>query len=81
MRDSCRQQLLDAIVDYVRDHPQATDTAEGIRTWWVPDAVLSSEAVLDQVLDALVEEGVLRRERLPGGGELFVVASDLRPRQ
>ena len=30
-------ELRKAILDYVREHPNASDTATGILTWWLPD--------------------------------------------
>jgi hypothetical protein len=29
-------QLCDELLDYMRDHPNAMDTLEGIAGWWVP---------------------------------------------
>ena len=45
-----------AIRDYLRQHPDASDTAEGIAHWWVhpatgetdPDVVMAALAALEQ---------------------------------
>ena len=66
------RQILEAVLVYLRLHPSAADTLEGIAAWWirglgdnVPRATLASQ------LDALVNAGELRRISTPDGGILY----------
>jgi hypothetical protein len=57
---------------YLASHPDAADSAVGIRDWWLGDAGTEfSAAELSAALDRLVEEGDLARTRLAGGTDLF----------
>jgi len=57
----------ETILRYLRDHPNAADTAAGIRQWWLPheDAEYSAAAV-QTALDQLVAEGLIARVDRPG---------------
>jgi hypothetical protein len=61
---------------YITDHPNAADTAEGIRTWWIaadmPDA---SRAEVQAAADQLVADGTLSRTTLPDGTLLYARAA------
>ena len=50
--------LRDALLNYVREHPQAMDTAEGISAWWTKGSDIET---VRRVLDRLTEEGLLER--------------------
>ena len=62
-----------AIVEYARTHPRASDTLPGILQWWVPPDLSRSRAEAETVIDDLVAGGVLRRQRLIDGTELYSV--------
>jgi hypothetical protein len=57
---------------YLRANPDAADSAEGVRHWW-----LSSENakvgldVVDAALDKLVSDGVVRVRKLADGTRLY----------
>ena len=55
------------ILRYLNDHPDAADTAAGIRQWWLPleDDELSTAAV-QAALDLLVAQGAIARIDRPG---------------
>lgn len=57
---------------YVVEHPRAADTAEGIRSWWVPSE-RRSDSIEDvqMALDYLVECGRLSRSVLPDGAAIY----------
>ncbi|GAC1634766.1 MAG: hypothetical protein NVS9B10_30910 [Nevskia sp.] len=64
-----------AVLDYVRRNPQASDTADGIRVWWL--AGLGSglrPALVESVLEAAAMNGRLRRLTLPDGSVLYAAA-------
>lgn len=50
-----------AIMDYLRYHPDAEDTAEGIAQWWVGEAY----DIVEKALNLLVRRGFIeQREEL-----------------
>jgi hypothetical protein len=52
----------ETILRYLRDHPDAADTAAGIRQWWLPyEDEEFSAAVVQGALDRLVEQGLIAR--------------------
>ncbi len=61
-----------AILSYLSKHPRAADTAAGICSWWLPEeGVTGSVDVVEEVLEQLVEEEMLRRVRLPEGTVIY----------
>jgi hypothetical protein len=69
-----------AIVDYLRAHPMAADSAAGVRRWWI--GAQRAGPGLDEVesaLDLLVERRVLRR--LPLGDGTMPYAPVVPPHQ
>lgn len=57
---------------YVRSHPEAADSVDGIHRWWLDPALRDEarERVLD-ALERLVGEGVLRRVTLEDGQVIY----------
>lgn len=68
-----RVRLRRALEEYVRDHPNASDTLAGICDWWIPQEIRPTERDLEAVLDALVADGVLQRTVLIDRSELYSV--------
>jgi hypothetical protein len=63
-----------AVLDYLRSHPEAADTLEGIVEWWLPrQRYATARERIARVLADLVGAGLLRRDPLPGGGELYAL--------
>jgi hypothetical protein len=64
--------LSDEILGYLRAHPQAADTVDGIVEWWLPRQRYD-EAVhrVQQVLDELVARGLVERITLVDGTVLY----------
>lgn len=53
--------VVDAILRYLADHPDAADTSEGIAKWWLPtDRTIDTEAVLS-ALARLEAQGLVHR--------------------
>jgi len=58
------------LVAYWRANTAATDTAEGIRQWWIGESVVTA-AVLQQALDLLVSQGRVARRNAADGRERY----------
>ena len=52
------------IAQYVSRHPDARDTLEGIRDWWLPSDISFTAAELQQALDILTGWGWLVKQML-----------------
>jgi len=59
--ESLEETLRKALLNYVREHPQAMDTAEGISAWWTKGERGSDVETVRRVLDRLTDEGLLER--------------------
>jgi hypothetical protein len=64
--------LCSAILRYLRDHPEAADSLEGIASWWLPraDRFVPIEAV-QEALALLVAERRIARIDLADGRTLY----------
>jgi len=63
------------ILEYLREHPQASDTLEGITRWWlVSQQVNYSVMVVMEVLEQLKAEGLIVGREI--GGKLVYLAKD-----
>lgn len=61
--------LAHCVLDYLAEHPQATDTLEGIAEWWVMrEQVRVDVKLLERVLHRLTEQGFL--EEIHGGAQV-----------
>jgi len=61
------QQLVEAIVDYLSEHPHAMDTLEGIAEWWIMRQRIRVDVeMLGRALNRLIDQDVLERM---GSGE------------
>lgn len=68
--------LRDAILDYVRRHPDASDTPQGVVRWWLPTTLADGATeMIDDVLKDLSLAGALRCVRLPDGALLYSLAT------
>ena len=77
MRDERVAAVADTLRRYLLAHPDAADSIDGIRLWWLSgDAAAAPENVL-AALACLEAEGVVDRRELPGGRVVFGAA---RPR-
>lgn len=64
--------LRDSILEYLRAHPEAADSPEGIASWWLPGSGTSRPvAAVQEVLEGLVAEGRLARIDLADGRTLY----------
>lgn len=57
------------VLSYLAEHPQATDTLEGIAEWWVMrEQVRVDVHLLERVLRRLTQQGLL--EEIHGGAQV-----------
>ena len=67
-----RDRLINAITLYLKAHPNAADSVEGIIQWWLPQQQsLVDINDLQQALDYLVETGAASRTVLLDGRMLY----------
>jgi Fe2+ or Zn2+ uptake regulation protein len=68
-------EIEDAVMEYLRNHPNAADTLDGIVDWWLPQQRYeTARARIASALIRLVDAGLLHRHSLPGGRELYELA-------
>ena len=66
-----QDRLISAILLYLRAHPNAADSAEGIMQWWLPQQGSIDMNDLQQALDYLVETRAMSRTALLDGHMLY----------
>lgn len=60
------------LLAYLRDHPEAADTADGITQWWIHRQRLAVvRAAVEAALEELVESGHLVRRTTAGGHVVY----------
>ncbi len=65
-------QLRDEILKYLRAHPRAADTVEGIANWWLPRQRYEEDIQkVEQALDELSERGLVAKTTLADGTILY----------
>jgi hypothetical protein len=75
-RMSSDEQVTRAIADeierYLQQHPIAADSAEGIRTWWLPPRLRGSDlASVLRALEQLEARGLVCRREMQGVATMF----------
>jgi len=55
------------ILAYLRAHPQASDSLEGIVSWWLPTRFAAARDLVQDSLDRLVALALVERTRLADG--------------
>ena len=71
-RDEAVQIIAASLLEYLARHPDAADSIEGIRRWWMPENVAASRTGVEAALEQLVRSGELTRRQLPDRGVLYV---------
>ena len=70
----------EAILQYLQNHPNAADTAEGIAEWWLTEQDANeSEVFVEQALNHLVKQGLLKRHVLVEETILYELAPPTPP--
>jgi hypothetical protein len=62
--------LESALARYCADHPNAADSVEGVRRWWLADPAIPL-AEVEAALDAMVRHGLLDVRRLADGTQVY----------
>jgi hypothetical protein len=63
-------ELEQALEHYCAAHPNAADTVDGARRWWLGDPAIALDDV-EAALEALVTRGLLDVRRLPDGSAIY----------
>lgn len=66
------QRVADQIEGYLRDHPHAADTLEGITKWWLPSLGFEvSELIVKQALDHLSLTSIIKCNSNLNGNKVY----------
>lgn len=65
MRDTVGQQIL----RYLLVHPDARDSADGIRVWWLQPGCEATAPEVEDALEELIDRGWVRRD---GDGDVML---------
>ncbi len=73
------QDMAEDILKYLRDHPQARDTLDGILDWWLlRERYRQRRALVQQALDYMVGQNLVARTTNPDGVTIYEAAPRLR---
>ena len=70
MDDQLDAEIEARVLHHFAQNPNASDTAEGVRRWWMPDLACLGEDV-ERVLESLVASGSLTSRRLADGSVVY----------
>lgn len=60
------------IIRYLQKNPNAGDSLNGVMNWWIPSAYKKNNvAKIEQVLEQLITEGLVRKTSLVDGSILY----------
>ncbi len=72
MDDTTRQQIADEILLYLANHPNASDSAEGIAAWWLARQRYDESVMrVQRALDELEARGLVVRSVLADGTAIY----------
>ncbi len=67
-------EVVDAVLAYLRMHPQAADTLQGITRWWLPQQRYERELErIEGALKVLAARGKLQVRELPEGRAVYAL--------
>jgi len=70
----CREspELRKEILSYLRRHPDAADTLDGVVQWWLPrQRYVEARELIEDALESMVKDGVVLKVFLPGGTVVY----------
>jgi hypothetical protein len=66
------------VLGYLEEHPDATDTAEGIRQWWLFQRMAKySQDKVQKALDQLKDAHLIEVQMLDNGNEIFCMSQSI----
>lgn len=66
------QKIADQIECYLKDHPNAADTIEGITKWWLPGrGIEASSLIVQQALNYLGSKSVVKCNANLNGNKVY----------
>ena len=66
------ENLRDGILQYLQDNINAADSLEGVMNWWLSQSYKKCSATkVEQVLEQLINEGLVRKTYLVDGTVLY----------
>ena len=66
------EKVREAILHYLQNNPNAADSLDGVINWWLPQAYRKVEVVrIEQVLEQLIADGLVRKIALMDGTNLY----------
>jgi len=69
-----QEEISRKILDYLRKNPDAGDSLEGISEWWLQsECIEQSVDKVAGVLEQLIKEGVIKKQRGEGGRPFYRV--------
>ena len=70
------------IIEYLRAHPSAADTVDGIIQWWlIRQRYETARDVIQRALDDLVEQGIIDYINTGNDKKIFLSAAHPNPRR
>lgn len=70
-QDEHLTEVVEAILRYLNNHPDAADTVEGIAKWWLPATWCIDPHTVAAALARLHAQGLVRRRRNADRHELY----------
>lgn len=70
--DSNVQQIADRIECYLKNHPNAADTIEGIIKWWLPGLEIEVPSlIVQQAINYLVSKSIIKCNPNLNGNKIY----------
>jgi hypothetical protein len=63
--------IAEALRSYLRAHPMAADSLEGITQWWLPGDLIVTAAQVEAALDRLLADGEATSRTVAGGVRVY----------
>ena len=67
--------VVEALGDYLRANPRASDTAEGIATWWLGGSRSVDPRIFEHALQSMVARGIIQKVTRCDGHVLYRVCA------
>jgi len=70
------EDIAEAIRLYLTDHPNASDSADGVLRWWLgPQHFGDAVSQVEEALEQLVANGTMLKRTLPDGKVIYAAAA------